>query len=54
MSDEELEDKFKSMAAKFMSTEQMERMIGTIYQLERLDNIGNLMRQLVFQDKAQG
>jgi len=48
MSDQELEDKFKSMASKFMSTEQMERVIGTIYQLERVDNIGDLMRQLVF------
>ena len=52
MSDQELEDKFKSMASKFMTTEQMERVIGTIYRLESLDNIGSLMRELVFQEKT--
>ena len=52
MSDQELEDKFKSMASKFMTPEQMERVIGTIYRLESLDNIGSLMRELVFQEKV--
>jgi 2-methylcitrate dehydratase len=52
MSDQELEDKFKSMASKFMSTEQMQRVIGTIYRLESLDNIGNLMRELAFEEKV--
>jgi len=52
MSDQELEDKFKSMASKFMTTEQMEKVIGTIYRLESLDNIGSLMRELVFQEKV--
>ena len=51
MSDQELEDKFKSMASKFMTTEQMEKVIGTIYRLESLDNIGSLMRELVFQER---
>jgi 2-methylcitrate dehydratase len=52
MSDKELEDKFKSMASKFMSAEQMERVIETIYQLEGLDNVGNLMKQLIFEGKG--
>jgi 2-methylcitrate dehydratase len=49
MSDQELEHKFKSMASNFMSMEQMEKVIQTIYQLDNLEDIGNLMKQLIFQ-----
>jgi 2-methylcitrate dehydratase len=52
MSDGELEEKFTSMASKFMSAEQMERATETIYQLETLDNIGDLMRQLIFEGRG--
>jgi 2-methylcitrate dehydratase len=51
MSDQELEDKFKSMASKFMSAEQIEKVFESIYKLERLDNIAHLMRQLVFNER---
>jgi 2-methylcitrate dehydratase len=52
MSDRELEDKFKSMASKFMSVKQMQKVIETIYQLEGLDNVGNLMTHLIFEGKG--
>lgn len=52
MSDQELEDKFKSMASKFMANEQMEKVIQMIYQLESLEDVGDLMKQLIFNTKV--
>ncbi|MCK5553198.1 MAG: MmgE/PrpD family protein, partial [Deltaproteobacteria bacterium] len=52
MSDRELEDKFTSMVSKFMSVKQMEKVIETVYQLETLDNIDNLMKQLIFEGRG--
>jgi 2-methylcitrate dehydratase len=49
MSDDDLEQKFTSMASKFMDKEQIERVIQTIYQLDTLEDIGDLMKQVIFQ-----
>jgi hypothetical protein len=48
MSEKELEDKFKSMASNFMTGKSMQKVIQTIYQLDELKNIGDLMKQLIF------
>jgi 2-methylcitrate dehydratase len=52
MSDQELEQKFKSMASRFMSRKQMERVIQITYQLDSLEDIGDLMEQLIFEWKT--
>ncbi|MFC1871749.1 MmgE/PrpD family protein [Chloroflexota bacterium] len=49
MTDDELEDKFRSMAGKYMAESQMQAIIEAIYNLEKLDNIGELLDKLVFQ-----
>jgi 2-methylcitrate dehydratase len=48
MSDHELEAKFKSMASKYMTNIRMEKIIQMIYQLENLQDIGDLMKELIF------
>ncbi len=47
MSDADVEEKFRSMAGKFMDGKQMSQLIDTIYNLERLDDIGELLKLLV-------
>ncbi len=49
MTDGELEDKFKSMSSRYMNDEQIERLCRTIYNLEALDDVGECMKQLVFE-----
>ncbi len=48
MTDEEIVEKFKSMASKQMGEEQMSQIIDTILKLDRLDDIGKLNRLMVF------
>ncbi|MFC1864267.1 MmgE/PrpD family protein [Chloroflexota bacterium] len=48
MTDEDIRDKFFSLATKFMSEEQIKQVIDTIYTLEELNDIGRLMELLVF------
>jgi 2-methylcitrate dehydratase len=48
MTDEEIVEKFKSMASKHMGEEQMSQIIGTILKLDRLDDIGKLNSLMVF------
>lgn len=48
MSDHDLEQKFRSMAAAYMGPEQMERAIQTIYQVDALADIGDLMKPFIF------
>lgn len=48
MTDRELQDKFRSMAEKFMTEAQIEKAIATIYEMEKLDDIGKLMGTLIF------
>jgi 2-methylcitrate dehydratase len=48
MTDEEIVEKFKSMAAQHMKTAQMDELVETIFKLDTLDDIGKLNRQMVF------
>jgi 2-methylcitrate dehydratase len=48
MTDQELEDKFRSMAEKFMTERQIRKVITTVYEMEKLDDINRLMRAMVF------
>ncbi len=48
MSDSELEEKFRSMAAKYMDDAQIREVIATIYNLDKLDDIGQLTENLIF------
>jgi 2-methylcitrate dehydratase len=51
MTDEELEDKFRNMAEKFMTEGQIKRAIETIYQMDKLDDLHALMKTVVFKKK---
>lgn len=48
MTDEEIMGKFKSMASKYMGDRQIKEIIDTVFQLEKLDDIGKLNRLMVF------
>jgi hypothetical protein len=48
MTDGEVVDKFKSMAERYMSRNQMDRVVRSVFELEKLDDIGKLNRQMVF------
>jgi 2-methylcitrate dehydratase len=48
MTDADVEEKFRSMAGKFMGEKQMRQIIDTVYNLEKLDDIGKLLKMLVF------
>jgi 2-methylcitrate dehydratase len=50
MTDEEIIEKFKSMASKYMKAEQTREVIDTVFALDWLDDIGKLNRLLVFQE----
>ncbi|MBI2988366.1 MAG: MmgE/PrpD family protein, partial [Deltaproteobacteria bacterium] len=47
MTDADIEEKFRSMAGKFMGEQQMRQIIDTVYNLEKLDDIGKLVKLLV-------
>jgi 2-methylcitrate dehydratase len=48
MTDEELEEKFRGMSSRFMNDAQLRRVINKVRQLDRLNDIGELMKILVF------
>jgi len=48
MTDEEIVEKFKSMASKYMSDTQMKQVIDTVFELDKLDDIGKLTRLMTF------
>ncbi len=48
MTDDEISDKFHTLASKFIDEEQIKRIIDIIYSLEELDDIRRLMELLVF------
>jgi len=52
MSDADIEEKFRSMAGKFMNDQQMNEVITTIYNLDRLDDVGKLVKLLVVPDQV--
>ncbi len=47
MTDADIEEKFRSMAGKLMGEKQMDQIIDTVYHLEKLDDIGRLVKRLV-------
>ncbi len=52
MTDADVEEKFRSMAGKHMDEKQMRQIIDTIYNLEKLDDIGKLLKLLVIPGKV--
>jgi len=50
MTDEEVVEKFKSMASRYMSEDHMEQIIDTVFSLDKLDDIGKFNRLMVFRD----
>lgn len=51
MTDEEVVDKFQSMAARYMSNEQMDQVISTVFGLDQLNDIGRLNSLMVFEHR---
>ncbi len=51
MSDGDVEEKFRSLAGKFLGEKQMSEVVTAIYNLESLDDIGNLMKLLVIPEQ---
>ena len=51
MADEEIIEKFKSMAKRHMTDSQIEKIIHTVFELDKLDDIGKLNRLLVLNSK---
>ena len=48
MTDEEIIDKFKSMAVNYMKEDQMKRVIDTVFSLDEVEDIGKLNQMMVF------
>lgn len=48
LSDDELEDKFKEMAIKYMSKGQVKKIFETVWNLEKVEEISELMNLMVF------
>jgi 2-methylcitrate dehydratase len=48
LSDPELEDKFRGMALKYMGEKQIQQIFDSIWNAERMDDMGTLMRMMVF------
>ena len=53
MTDQELEDKFRNMAEKFMTKEQIKKAIATIDELDKLDDINKLMKTMIFKKQKK-
>jgi hypothetical protein len=53
MTDQDLEEKFHGMAEKFMTERRIKEVIATIYELEKLNDIGELMSKVVFRSERQ-
>ena len=48
MTDQEVIDKFRDMASVYMSSENMSRLIETVFAMDELEDIGKLLRLMVF------
>ena len=48
LTDNELEDKFREMAIKFMGEEQIQQIFDTVWNVESLTDMGKLTRLMVF------
>jgi len=51
MTDDEVVDKFQSMAARYMSRAQMDQVVSTVFALDELDDIGGLNDLMVFESR---
>jgi 2-methylcitrate dehydratase len=51
MTDEEIVEKFKSMACRYMSDEQIDQIIDVVFALDKLEDVGILNRLMVFGSK---
>ncbi|MBI2986079.1 MAG: MmgE/PrpD family protein [Deltaproteobacteria bacterium] len=54
MTDADVEEKFCSMAGKFMGEQQMRQIVDTVYNLEKIDDIGELVKLLVIRGQGVG
>ena len=50
MTDEEVVDKFKNMASRYMSEDHMDQVIDTVFDLDKLDDIEKFNRLMVFRN----
>jgi 2-methylcitrate dehydratase len=48
LTDKELEDKFREMAAKYMADAQIKQIFDTVWNVEKLDDMDELMKLMVF------
>ncbi len=48
MTDQEVVEKFKDMAAVYMSEERMKRLVEAVFEMDKLDDIGKLLDLMVF------
>ena len=48
LGDKELENKFREMASEYLPEKQMKQVIDTVWNLEKLDGLGSLMKLVVF------
>lgn len=53
LTDKEIEDKFRAMASKHMDEGQIRKILDTVWNVERLDNIDKLVRLMVFRSRTQ-
>jgi len=51
MTDEEIVEKFKSMASRYMSDKQIDQIVGVVFALDKLEDVGMLNRLIVFGSK---
>ena len=51
LSDGELEDKFREMAAKYMGEKQIKEIFSSVWNVERLDDMRKLTALMVFQSR---
>jgi len=51
MTDEEVVDKFKSIASRYMSEDHMDQVIDTVFDLDKLDDIEKFNRLMVFRNR---
>ncbi len=47
-SDQELEDKFRQMASKYMEEQQIQKIFDKVWNLEKLDDMGILTKMMIF------
>lgn len=51
MPDQEVIDKFRDLASTYMTDDQMNRLIETVFSLDKLDDIGELNKLMIFNER---